>query len=244
MVSGDSSQNRVFHYAVLASLVLHGLLLFGIPDLVDTARRVAALPQPLIARLMAPEPVAAPPPPPPAAEKKVEKKVERAKPPPRLVKPVPVPEPTPLPIPRVEQPAPPVESPQPPAPVPAPPVVATAPQAASPSAQPSAPVAAAPAPESLSRDEYRLQLIDEARRHKRYPPVARENNWEGVVGISIAVAAGGRPTVTLKSSSGYEVIDRQALDMFRQAARAVPVPPALRGNAFALDLRIRYALED
>jgi len=246
MVSGDSSQNRVFHYAVLASLVLHGLLLFGIPDLIDTARRVAALPQPLIARLMAPEAVAVPPPPLPAAEEKVEKKIERTKPPPRLVKPVPAPAPTPtptpLPTPRVEQPAPPVESPQPPAPVPAPPVVATAPQPASPSAQPSAPVAAAP--ESLSRDEYRLQLIDEARRHKRYPPVARENNWEGVVGISIAVAAGGRPTVTLKSSSGYEVIDRQALDMFRQAARAVPVPPALRGNAFALDLRIRYALED
>lgn len=242
MVSGDSSRNRVFHYAVLASLVLHGLLLFGLPDLVDTARRVAALPQPLIARLMAPEPAAAPPPAPPAAEQKPEKKLERPKPAPRLVKPVPAPEPAPLPTPRAEQPAPPVELPQPPAPVPAPPVAAAVPQPAAPSAQSSA--SAAAAAESLSRDEYRLQLIDEARRHKRYPPVARENNWEGVVGISVVVAAGGRPTVSLKSSSGYELIDRQALEMFRQAARAVPVPPALRGSAFALDLRIRYALED
>jgi len=50
--------------------------------------------------------------------------------------------------------------------------------------------------------------------------------------------------LALKSSSGYEVIDRQALEMFRAAANAVPVPPALRGSAFALDLRIRYNLED
>ena len=65
-----------------------------------------------------------------------------------------------------------------------------------------------------------------------------------MVGISIAVAAGGRPTVTLKSSSGYEVIDRQALDMFRQAARAVPLPPALRGREFTLEVRAVYGLEE
>ena len=240
MVSGD---NRVFHYAVAGSLVLHALLLFGIPDLIDTARRVAALPQPLIARLMAPEPVAVPPPPPPAAEKKVEKKVAPPKPAPRLAKPVPK-APEVIPAPPVEPPAPPVEAPQPPAPVP--PVAATAPQPAPPSTQPAAPVGAAPAPapESRSRDEYRLQLIDEARRHKRYPPIARENNWQGDVRVGVAIAANGRASVTLKGSSGHEVLDRQALDMFRHAARAVPVPPALRGKEFALEVRAVYGLED
>ena len=108
----------------------------------------------------------------------------------------------------------------------------------------SAPPSTAEAPESLSRDHYRLQLIDEARRHKRYPPLARENNWQGDVLVAVVVSANGRPTVTLKGSSGYEVLDRQALEMFRQAARAVPVPPALRGKEFALDVRAVYGLED
>ena len=230
----DSGNNRVFHYAILASLALHALLLLGFPDLIERARRAVSFPAPLIARLMEPE-AAAPAPPPPV------EKVEPPKPAPRLAKPVPK---APQPAPVVEQPAPPVESPQPPAPVPPPPVAAAAPQPTAPTTPPAATFSAAPSAEVQSRDQYRLQLIDEARRHKRYPALARDNNWEGVVGISIAVPAGGRPSVALKSSSGYEVIDRQALEMFRAAANAVPVPPALRGSAFALDLRIRYNLED
>jgi len=89
-----------------------------------------------------------------------------------------------------------------------------------------------------------MQLIDEARRHKRYPPLARENNWQGDVRVGVAIAANGRPSVTLKGSSGYDVLDRQALEMFTQAARAVPIPPALRGKEFVLEVRAVYGLED
>jgi TonB family protein len=99
-------------------------------------------------------------------------------------------------------------------------------------------------PETVSRDQYRLQLIGEARRHKRYPPLARENNWQGDVLVAVSVGANGRASVNVKASSGYEVLDRQALEMFGQAARSVPVPPALRGRPFALDVRAVYGLED
>lgn len=238
---GDSGHNRVFHYAILASLALHALLLLGSPDLIDRAWRAASFPPPLIARLMEPEPAA--PAPPPA----VEKKVEPPKPAPRLSKPEPkAAEPAPVaPAPVVEQAAPPVESPQPqPAPVPAPPVVAAAPQSTAPSTQQTATLNAAPSADLQSRDQYRVRLIDEARRHKRYPPLARENNWQGNVLVGVAIATDGRASVTLKSSSGHEILDRQALDMFRQAARAVPVPPALRGKEFALEVRAVYGLEE
>jgi len=236
----DSGQNRVFHYAILASLLLHALLLLGFPDLIDRARRAVSFPPPLIARLMEPEPAA--PAPPPA----VEKKVEPPKPAPRLAKPVPkAAEPAPVaPAPVVEQPAPPVESAQPPQPVPAPPVAAVAPQPAAPATQSTATLSTAPSAEVQSRDQYRVQLIDEARRHKRYPPIARENNWQGNVLVGVAIAADGRASVTLKGSSGHEILDRQALDMFRQAARAVPLPPALRGREFALEVRAVYGLEE
>jgi TonB family protein len=62
--------------------------------------------------------------------------------------------------------------------------------------------------------------------------------------VAVVVAPNGRASVTLKGSSGYEVLDRQALEMFRQATRAVTVPPALRGKEFALDVRAVYGLED
>ncbi|MGH8519556.1 MAG: energy transducer TonB [Panacagrimonas sp.] len=231
----DNDRNRVFHYAVLASLALHALLVFGFPDFIDSARRAVSLPPALIARLMEPEPAPAPAP----AEAPPANKAEVAKPVPRITEPAPQLAAPPAPDTRADQSAPPTEVQAPPAPVPAPPPVAAAgPQQASAVQQ------AAPAPESLSRDQYRVQLIDEARRHKRYPPLARENNWQGDVRVGVAIAANGRPTVTLKGSSGYEVLDRQALEMFRQAARAVPVPPALRGKEFALEVRAVYGLEE
>lgn len=231
------SDNRAFHYAIGASLALHALVLFSFPNLVDTARRAATLP-PLIARLMeppAPEPVPVPAPPPPE-KKLVEKKFA-----PRAAKPVPRVE---TPVVREETP-PVVEAPAPvpaPAPVAAPPPVAAVEPRPAPSPAPQAPPAEIP--ESMSRDQYRVQLIDEARRHKRYPALARENNWQGDVKVAVAVAANGRPTVTLRGSSGYDVLDRQALEMFSRAARAVPIPPSLRGKEFTLEVRAVYGLED
>ncbi|HEU0260139.1 MAG TPA: energy transducer TonB [Burkholderiales bacterium] len=227
--------SRAFHYALATSLALHALLLVAFPDLADTARRAASIPPQIIARLMEPEPappvpVPAPPvqtPTPPVPPEK--KKAPAAK------KPAPViSTPHPAPTPSVPAVADPVPAPPPPplaAMDPKPPTPAAAPQPAQP-------------PESLSRDQYRLQLIDEARRHKRYPPLARENNWQGDVRVDVAISANGRPTVTLKGSSGYEVLDRQALDMFAQAARSIPVPPALRGKEFSFEVRAVYGLED
>ena len=232
------NDNRPFHYALGASLALHALVLFSFPNLLDTARRAATLP-PLIAQLMeppAPEPVPVPAPPP-------EKRLVEKKPAPRVAKPVPRVE---TPVVREETP-PVVEAPAPvPAPAPAPvaappPVAAVEPQSA-PSPAPQAPPAEIP--ESISRDQYRVQLIDEARRHKRYPALARENNSQGDVKVAGADAANGRPTVTLRGSSGYEVLDRQALEMFSRAARAVSIPPSLRGKEFTLEVRAVYGLED
>jgi protein TonB len=227
------TDNRGLPYAIAASVALHALMLFTVPDLVDTARRAASIPPQIIARLMEPEPLA-PVPAPPMLGPTPPAPPERRKAPPAAKKPAPVIS-TPQPVPAPRLPAPPVIADAPvPQPAP-PPVAAVQPPPAQQPAQP---------PESLSRDQYRLQLIDEARRHKRYPPLARENNWQGDVRVDVAVSANGRPTVTLKGSSGYEVLDRQALEMFAQAARSVPLPPALHGKEFTLEVRAIYGLED
>jgi protein TonB len=229
--------NRVFRYALGASIALHALLLLSFPELMERAREVASLPPQIIARLMAPAPEPVPAPPAPESAPEPQRPVEKKQAKPQPKKPAPVlsaPEPVPAPI-----PAPPAEAPV--AAAPTPPVAAV--PVVPPAPQPQAGGPAQPS-ESVSRDQYRLQLIDEARRHKRYPPLARENNWQGDVRVGVAVAASGRPTVTLKGSSGYEVLDRQALEMFATAARAVPVPPPLRGREFSLEVRAVYGLED
>lgn len=218
------NRNRVFQYAVLASLALHALLLFAFPGFVDTARRAASIPPQIIARLMEPEPALEKLTPPSTNE------VSKPRPKPKPAAPIYAPRASaePSPVPAAPTPVP-SESQAPPQP--APPLAAIEPRPAQ-------------EPESLFRDQYRVQLIDEARRHKRYPPLARENDWQGDVLVGVAVGANGRASVSLKASSGYEVLDRQALEMFGQAARSVPVPPALRGQEFALDVRAVYGLED
>jgi protein TonB len=233
------ADKRVFHYAIAVSLALHAILLLALPDLIDTARRAASIPPQIIARLMEPEPAPAPVVPVEEPRREATPVKKAAKPPAEAPA---APKPAPSAKMAIEKPAPRTEAPAPSAPVAAPPVAAVEAQPAPAAAPPvSAPQ---PAPESLSRDQYRVQLIDEARRYKRYPPLARENNWQGDVRVGIVIGANGRPSVTLKGSSGYEVLDRQALEMFAQAARAVPVPPALRGKEFALELRAVYGLED
>jgi len=46
-----------------------------------------------------------------------------------------------------------------------------------------------------------------------YPQLARQNRWEGTVRLRVRLLAnGGVEAVTLERSSGYEVLDRAALD--------------------------------
>ena len=40
------------------------------------------------------------------------------------------------------------------------------------------------------------------------------------------------------------MLDQQALEMFTQAAKVVPIPPALRGKEFGVEVRAIYGLED
>jgi protein TonB len=233
--------NRTLHRAILLSLALHGIVLFGWSVERITAGRPAPAP-PLEARLIEPPAPPAPPAPP---------RLEPPKPPPRppLVKPKPRPKP-PVLAKRTPEPAP-VAPPQTEAerePPLAPPAVAkieTAP--AAPAAPPAPAAPAAPSAEELetmTREQYRLAVIDAARRHNRYPPLARDNNWEGEVRVRMDIGADGRVTLAVEKSSGHPVLDRQALDMFRRAQAQVAMPTSLRGKALSLQLRAIYNLKD
>ena len=221
--------HRSLAYAVGASLLLHAVLL-SLRVHMTTSEPPSV--QPLIARIVEP-----------AAEVVAPPEERKAEPPPqqpqkrRLLT---TPKPKPLPA---EPPAAMAE----PAPAPAPaPEPTPAPSAPAAPAQAGAPVVAAapPVADAATIARYRQQLIGIAVRYKRYPPRAVERGWEGDVLVRVAVAASGEMTFDVKSSSGHDLLDAQALEMFRLAAPQVPLPPGLRGQAFGIEVRAVYRLTD
>jgi protein TonB len=205
------SADRTFHYAVAASLALHALALFGsLPVWRESLREPAPPSAPLLTHLA--EPPSPVPTPPQPREKQPPQRRE-------LAREAPAPAPTP------EK----AVAATPPAPEPA-----SAPAASAPSL-PEGPPVDTRAAEAVTAAQYRLLLIDAARRYKPpYPAIARENNWIGNVTLDVLIHADGRAEVSMRRSSGYEILDRMALDTFQQAVRAVPVPPALQGKQVKL----------
>jgi len=221
-----ASHRRRFAYAVAVSIALHVLVLFGGSPVLRESLQEPAVPPPLVTRLVELPKAAEPEPAPPeerkpAAPRREIRKAEAAKP---------APEPLPAPAPPREAAAPPQSQP----------VEAAAAMAQSPSsAQPQVDSRAA---EASTAAQYRMQLIAYAQRNKPpYPRLARENNWAGEVTLEITLRADGQAELGLRRGSGYEVLDRLALDTYQQALSAVPVPSALRGRQVKLEpLRLLY----
>jgi periplasmic protein TonB len=237
--------NRILYYAILASLVLHALLLFGLPeDLVRTAQHAASLPPKIIARLMAPEPVPVPAPPPQPPAQAAPPEPPKKKPPAPVIAKREPERPVQVEPPRARTPPVPPAPVAQPAPAPAKPVeevVAAAPAPAAP------PVASVQALEEQSADRYRMELIAALARMIKdsYPPQARDNNWEGDVLLGIVVRPNGNVSISVKRGSRFRVLDQGAVAALTQATKEVPVPPALRGKESPLkDLLVQYRLTD
>jgi len=93
-------------------------------------------------------------------------------------------------------------------------------------------------------EKYRLALIDAAKRYKRYPSRAIETGWQGRVEIRLVAGSDGTiKSAIIKRSSSYQILDDQALDMVKKSARAEPIPSALRGREFTLDIPVIFELQ-
>lgn len=246
------SENRVLAACVLASLLAHAALLWIFPGMRERAPAAVSV---LRATLLRPDSV---------TEPRVSEALPRApERPRRVVKESPPPEPPrtavmsrdtdspalpdqPLPAPAPSVPVAPVslqaENIVPAAPAVAPPRVPQVQAALAPRLSPAAPPANFPDAGNL--DQYRLALMGVARRYKRYPAQAVENGWTGKVEVRLVIGAdGGVERALVKSSSGHDILDSQALDMVRRAESLTPVPPALRGREFSVDIPVVFDLQ-
>jgi periplasmic protein TonB len=241
MVGQPDRGQRVFAWALTASLVLHAVVLaVRMPEFSGPAEFAAPA---LVVHVVRVEPYVEPP----AAPKAPEVAPPKPEKPRPVRKPAP-PVATPAPSPKAEAPAPAPAPAAPPA-APTPPAAEQSPAASQPAPEAprvaSAPAAQVVAPDTTTIARYRQRLISEAVRYKRYPPRAVDNGWEGDVVLRINVGPNGEISeFTVRRGSGHSVLDEQALEMFRRAAPRVPVPPSLRGQAFAFDVRAIYSLKD
>jgi protein TonB len=241
-----SEENRPLRYAIAASIVLHGALLFGIAQR-DRPRPGDPHMPAILARLVespAAAPVAELPSPPAPAKSSPRAKSAAPK---RLAQPAPAPTHQPAAAPAA------AEAPLAETPVesiaPSPQTTAKNSDAAPSAAETAATFAGAPPAEPAvdpgSLERYRLELKVVAAKYKRYPRMATDNNWKGVVALRVVVGPSGQlASLTVTKTSGHEVLDRQAQEMFRSAAADVPVPPVLRGKQFAVDVAVDYYFTD
>jgi len=234
--------NRAFSYAVLASVLLHGALLFAVPGLRE-GKRQSAVPGPIVARLVQPPSAPAAP----QAEPQPEPPKPQVEPPPAPVvastpKPNPLAKTQPKTLPGPAAPQQPTPTAPPVAPAP-PASAATAPgPVARTEPQPDAPPASV---DVGSLEIYRMELIRMARKYKRYPRAALDNSWEGQATVRMVIGANGLiASLTVITSSGHEILDKSAIDMFQKAKGAVPLPPAMRGKESVLEFPVIFSLKE
>jgi protein TonB len=240
---------RVLFRCLLASIALHALVLLGI-SLADAPAPPAMSPPVLTAEL-APLVAASPAPVPPQPRLAPSPLAQPAlAPSPQSAEPAATPAPQQTALAEAAKASPAESAP-------------AATGAAAPPAQPLAPAQTRPAPQAMAGiatadtaaksgneadkgtlEQYRLALIIATRRYKRYPAIAMEKGWQGRVEVHMAIGADGMIAgASIKSGSGHEVLDKQALEMLQRGKTAVPIPASLRGREFSIDVPVIFNLD-
>lgn len=190
-------------------------------------------PEPVAVPVPEPEPVPEPPPPPP---KEIPKPRIEPKP-----KPVPAPEPAVEPPPTEEEP-----QAEPPAVITAPPEVETPTfTAPPPPPPPPEPVGPTQADLDAARSLYKSLLEQEIVKHKQYPKIAKMRGWQGEAVIELQLDENGRPSsIKVQTSSGYEALDKTAIEMVRKTVAATRLPEILRGNSSTFLVPVSFRLQN
>jgi protein TonB len=81
-------------------------------------------------------------------------------------------------------------------------------------------------------------------RHKRYPSAARVQDMQGVVQVHILIDRGGHLiTSEVARSSGFALLDEEALEILKRAAPLPPLPVAMPGETLHLSIPIRFRIQ-
>ena len=91
---------------------------------------------------------------------------------------------------------------------------------------------------------YNNALWGKIGKYKQYPKIAQMRGWQGEVIVELLLDGNGKlKSKKIITSSGYEVLDKQALEMIDKAAPFPSPPEALRASSFSITVPIPFKLE-
>lgn len=97
--------------------------------------------------------------------------------------------------------------------------------------------------DSQALDDYGRSLLETLARRQQYPRLAALRGWEGEVRLSLKVAGkSGLLTVEIVRSSGYEVLDRHALELV-QGTTLPALPGSFGDRQIQVVIPIHYKLQ-
>ncbi|PKO25301.1 MAG: energy transducer TonB [Betaproteobacteria bacterium HGW-Betaproteobacteria-8] len=234
------SPNHTLAWAVAISLCLHLFAVFYLPNFQhDTEKPLPPVLNIQIEAPKAPEPVEspvvepAPEPPKPKVKPKIEPKV------------VPVQKPTPIETYEPVNNEPEVTE----EPVSAP-VMSVAPTTESqpvvtvPPPPPPPPPGPSQADLDAARKNYANKLAHAIAQHKQYPRVAQMRGWQGEALVDLKLDSHGALLESrIARSSGYDMLDKQALEMIKKAAPFPSPPDILKSSVFNIQVPVSFKLE-
>ena len=90
---------------------------------------------------------------------------------------------------------------------------------------------------------YGRELAGAVATHQRYPRIALLRQWQGTAVLQLELAADGRLLgVRVLSSSGHDTLDRQALEMVREAVPLPSLPAALAGRPLTVEVPVVFRI--
>lgn len=220
------TNESIIIWAIICSILLHALLVLVIPNL---NLNQVKLSQTLVIELVkAPEQPPIPPRVPVKPSTKEKSVVKTLTKPSRSLEAPPPPVQT-----EVLAVAPKLEAP----PSPVPPVPVVIPEAQK-------PVVVSPADMSAALNGYNSALWGKIGRYKQYPKIAQMRGWQGEVIVELILDGNGKlKSKKILTSSGYDVLDKQALEMIEKAAPFPSPPEVLRASTFSITVPIPFKLE-
>jgi len=91
---------------------------------------------------------------------------------------------------------------------------------------------------------YGNSLWNAISKHKKYPKIAQMRGWQGEAIVELELDGSGKlKSKKITQSSGYEVLDKQALEMVEKAVPFPTPPEALRNSNFTIVIPVPFKLE-
>lgn len=89
-----------------------------------------------------------------------------------------------------------------------------------------------------------MELSKSAGRYKVYPREAREHNWTGKTDLRLTIGENGHiRELVVETSSGYEVLDKSAIETIRKAVPLTEIKPELRNREFTIIVPYTFNIE-